>query len=41
MWSDAPWRALEVSTDLPDERMVARARTVALQALAKAFRLRE
>jgi hypothetical protein len=41
MWSDAPWRALEVSTDTPDERVLARARAVALQALATAFRLRD
>lgn len=40
MWSDAPWRALEVSADRPDERVLVRARAVALEALATAFRLR-
>lgn len=37
MWSDASWRAFEVSTDPLDERRLARARAAALRALAEAF----
>ncbi len=41
MWSDEPWRALEVSADRPDEDALVKARAAALEALATAFRLRE
>lgn len=40
-WSDAPWRALEVTKGVPDEATLARARTAALRELARAFRLPE
>lgn len=39
VWSDASWRALEVSTDTPDESALAKARAAALEALAAAYRL--
>jgi hypothetical protein len=39
-WSDALWRTLEVATGAPDGGALARARAVALQALASAFRFR-
>lgn len=38
MWSDAFWRAFEISSDTPDERFLARVRAAALQILAEAFR---
>ncbi|MGH8723192.1 MAG: hypothetical protein ACREU4_14480, partial [Burkholderiales bacterium] len=38
VWSDASWRAFEISSEEPDERTLARVRAAALQILAEAFR---
>lgn len=38
LWSDAAWRAFEISSDAPDERLLARVRAAALRVLAEALR---
>lgn len=36
VWSDAAWRAFEIASETPDQRLLARARATALRVLAQA-----